>query len=277
MWSPLRSILLALSLLGPTYAQAQDCGPDAPCTIATGSYHLRLPEAWNGTDPLPVLVFFHGHRSSGRMIFRSGGLERSFLRRGYAVVAPNGVAIEGTASFAWPARDRGAEARDDVTFVLDVLEDLARRAPLDQERIFAAGFSAGGSMAWQLACYTGDRFAGYAALAGTLRQPQRSATCPAGPVNLLQIHGYRDNQVPLEGRAIRDWHQGDVFAAMDALRGRNGCRSHADTIETEGPFWCRDWSDSCQSGALRFCLHPGGHGLPQGWTDLATDFFETAE
>jgi len=200
-------------------------------------------------------------------------LKQSFLDHGYGVLAPNGVPIsDGATSFAWPARDRGPDVRDDLAFVDEVLEDVTGRWPFDEDRIYATGFSAGGSMAWKLACYRAERYAGFAAVAGTLRR--QTQTCPSGPVRLLQIHGYSDNQVPFEGRQIREWHQGDLFAALNDLRGRNTCRSHPDSIETEGTYWCRDWSGSCEAGALRLCVHPGGHGIPRGWADLAREFFE---
>jgi len=57
-----------VGLCGPSFAQ--DCGPDTPCEIDGGSYHLRLPE---GTGPFPVLLWFHGHRGNGASIHRGGG------------------------------------------------------------------------------------------------------------------------------------------------------------------------------------------------------------
>jgi len=271
----MRGWLMAVAVAAITAgvsASAQDCGPDTPCEIGAGSYHLRVPDTWDGRSPLPVVLFFHGHRGSGTGIFRGGTLERGFVAEGYAVVGPNGVPIAGSDRFAWPSR--AGSPRDDVAFVAEVVADVARRLPIDEARVYATGFSAGGSMVWQLACYDADRYAGFVALAGTLRRPQKTDTCPGGPVDLLHIHGYRDGQVPLEGRGIRDWHQGDVWEAMDRLRGRMACRSNPDSIETDGPFWCRNWSDSCDDGSLTFCLHDGGHGLPAGWGDLAREMFE---
>ena len=268
------ALLVLLSAALPAWANDDLCGAEAPCPVPGGDYHLITPDDWDGESPLPALVFFHGHRSSGASVFRSGGLKATFVENGYAIIAPNGAIRPGTQIRAWPARP-GAGPRDDVAFTLDVIADVATRLPLDETRLYVAGFSAGGSMAWMMGCYAGDRFAGIASVAGALRRPvPEGGTCPAGPVRLIQIHGFADAQVPLEGRGIRDWHQGDVFESLGLIRQTNGCRSNPDEIEIGETFRCRTWSDSCESGALKLCLHDGGHGLPRGWTDLARDWFE---
>lgn len=38
-----RTIAICALVLAGTSAFAQDCGPDVPCEIDGGSYHLRLP------------------------------------------------------------------------------------------------------------------------------------------------------------------------------------------------------------------------------------------
>jgi polyhydroxybutyrate depolymerase len=249
------------------------CGEGTACEIPGGSYYLALPESWDGNSPLPAVVFFHGHRSSGRSVLQ-GAVRAVFGEAGYAVIAPNGQIRPGADYRYWPARPMESEARDDVAFARDVIEDVARSVPLDRRRILVSGFSAGGSMAWMIACYQGGAFAGYVSVAGALRRPVPEGECPGGPASMLHFHGFADSQVPLEGRGIRDWHQGGVFESLSLLRATNGCRSNPHAIEIGDPFSCRVWN-RCTSGAeIRFCLHDGGHGLPKGWATAARDWFE---
>lgn len=273
----IRSACVALSVMifcaASAVAQVSlPCGPSEPCELETGSYHLMAPETWDGETPLPLLVYFHGHRSSGATIFRSGGLKQ-IMNAGFLIVAPNGAMRPDSEVRAWPARPTGQDVRDDVAFTLAVLDDVAERFPIDITRVFAAGFSAGGSMAWMIACYAPERFSGFASIAGALRRPVPAGTCPGGPMNFLHIHGFADKQVPLEGRGIRDWHQGDVFASLGLARDTNQCRSQPDEIEIGDKFRCRIWN-SCTHGALKMCLHDGGHGIPRGWVDLALPWMQ---
>ena len=118
-----------------------------------------------------------------------------------------------------------------------------------------------------------ERFAGFVSVSGALRRPVPQAACPSAPVRLLQLHGFADRQVPLEGRGIRDWHQGDVFESFGLMRHTNACRSQPDAIEIGADLRCRDWT-SCGGGALRMCLHDGGHGFPKGWAAIARAWLE---
>lgn len=263
-------LLAALALLSPSAGTATACEAGAVCTAGGGSYRYALPENWDGQSPLPVLIFYHGHRSSGAAMLRSRGLIGAFTGAGFTVVAPDGERRSETV-LGWAARP-GSGGRDNLAFSLAVLADLESHVPVDTGRIWAGGFSAGGSMAWMMACYEGARLQGAFSVAGALRRPVPAEGCPGGAVPFLQIHGYSDRQVPLEGRGIGSWHQGDVFESLSLIRGANGCESRPAAIETDGPFWCRDWT-GCGSGKdVRMCLHPGGHGLPRGWTDEALRF-----
>ena len=272
----MRHILVSLALLlaPPALAQDAPCGEGAPCEVAGGTYHLMTPEDWDGETPLPALIFYHGHRGSGAQVFRSAGLKADFVDHGYLLIAPDGAMREGENYRAWPARE--GSARDDVAFTLAVIDDVARQMPLDRERVYASGFSAGGSMAWLLACRAGDRLAGMVSVSGALRRPN-PYDCPGLSLPVMQIHGWSDGQVPLEGRGIGDWHQGSVWNSLELARQANGCRSNPDEIGVDERFRTRDWSASCGSGApVRLALHDGGHGLPQGWTAMARDFLEDA-
>lgn len=270
----MRIFLIAFLMFASALQADTPCGPDAPCEIEGGSYHLVLPPDWDGKAAMPALIWYHGHNSSAASIFRSRGLRETFSNAGYLLIAPNGMKLPGRSTRAWPARRDGVDRRDDVAFTLAVLDDVSARLPVAEDRVHVAGFSAGGSMAWMMACYAADRFAGFASVSGALRRPSPSEQCEDGPFRLIQIHGFADKQVPFEGRGIRNWHQGDLFESFDLARKTNACRSNPDSIEIGETFRCRDWSASCGMGALRMCIHDGGHGLPRGWTDKAKAFFE---
>lgn len=266
-----RIALVLTAILAPHVTKAQDCGPDLPCQRDGGSYHLRLPD---GDGPHPVLIWYHGHRGNGASIHRGGGLERDFLDQGYALLAPNGYQRTPDDPRSYPARD-GAP-RDDVAFTLAVLADAQTRADLDMDRIYAGGFSAGGSMAWKLACEAGEQLKGMVSVAGALRVPNATDCAGLAGLPVMQVHGFADGQVPFEGRQIRDWHQGSVWEALRRARAANGCRTDPDAITSDEGVRTRLWGASCAGAPVRLDVHDGGHGLPQGWTLRARVFLEGA-
>ena len=262
-----------LALSAPAMAQPSCGGADTPCELDNGSYHLRMPDQWDGVSELPVLIFYHGHRGTGRPILGNGGLATDFAGSGYLLVAPNGASLPGSDAQSYPARDAPGW-RDDVAFTRAVLDDVATQVPIDRSRIYASGFSAGGSMAWLVACEAGGDLAGMVAVAGALRIPNETDCAGLAGLPILQVHGFADLQVPFEGRAIRDWHQGSLWDSLEMALAQNQCRTHPDTIDMGETFWVRSWQDSCAAAPVRLAVHPGGHGLPAGWTALARDFFE---
>lgn len=261
--------LLLLASSGFTYsASSADCGPEAPCEIEGGRYYLRVPE---GTGPYPVVIWFHGHRGSGASVHRNGALVQSFFNNGYALLAPNGFETDSGVR-SYPARD-GA-LRDDVAFSFAALNDAASRANLDLDRVYASGFSAGGSMAWLLACEAGDQLAGMVSVAGALRRPNSTDCRGLVGLPIMQVHGFRDVTVPFEGRGIRNWHQGSVWDSLEFARNANQCRSNPDRIVIEEGLRYRVWDESCGSARVRLDIHDGAHGIPPGWAGRARKFFE---
>lgn len=268
-------LIAVLWMTSTAHAIDRPCGPGTPCKTATGTYHLAFPKEWDGKSALPAVVYFHGHNSSGRNAVRNKGLLRKITGRGYLMIAPNGTAGNGRTALGWPANRKVKGRRDDIAFTSDVMNAVRQRVALDEKKILVTGFSSGGSMAWHLACYTFDTFTAFAPVAGGLRRPvPEHGQCPAGPVRLLHIHGFSDAQVPLEGRAIRDWHQGDVFEGLSVLRNTNGCRSNPSAFTTKGRYQCRQWNGCKSRKDIEFCLHPRGHEMPRGWDNRVFEWFE---
>lgn len=273
-------------------AFSAECGDDNPCSISGpegGTYYIALSDD-NSKAALKPFVFFHGHNGSGAGVMKNEGMKRALRKSGYVLIAPDGPLFNfrGREARGWAARPEGENPRgmrDDVRFVEQVLDDAAKRMNLDLRKTVVSGFSSGGSMAWFFSCYSRYDLHGVLAVAGGLRRPlpdngikqldgSTAIRCPAGPRRLVHIHGFSDRQVPLEGRGIRAWHQGDVFEGLAVQRHTNQCGSRPDKVNGKGPFWCRTWN-KCESGkSMRMCLHGGGHGMPKGWLPQGLKFLD---
>ncbi len=100
----------------------------------------------------------------------------------------------------WNSGDPGVQEEsilknDDVAYVRAVLDQLTRRYTIDPNRIYAAGFSSGGSMAQRLGIEMSERFAAIAAV-GSLRAQDAA---PRAPLSVLLIYGRNDPVVPYDG------------------------------------------------------------------------------
>lgn len=260
-----------MCLVAPV-AQAQAaCGGDRPCQMDGGQYYITLPDS---VADAPVVLFLHGFGGSGAGSMRQTAMIETMTRRGYAVIMPDGQPRDGAAGLRWDFRGVNADRRNEDVFLRDVLADASARHGLDPDRAILSGFSNGAFQVAYQACRSPEDFTAYAPVSGTFWRPQPT-TC-AGPVRLLQTHGWRDRTVPLEGRPLGGgrFEQGDVFAGLALWRETNGCERDDPTRHSDtGQFLRRAW-ECADDSALELALFPGGHGVPQGWAEMMLDWFE---
>lgn len=263
--------LLFVALLIRAGAAAAGCaGAAEPCRVELGEYHIALPD---GVAQPPALLWLHGWGGSAEGAMRSGMAER-LAARGWAFIAPDGVASGRSENRNWSVRDGQDYPRDDVAFLREVIGDAVARHGVDGSRILLGGFSRGASMVWDAACLAPDLARAYAPVAGAFWEPM-PAGC-AAPVDLMHVHGWTDRTVPLEGRPLRGGAlvQGDVWQSLKILRNTDGCKNRQPGwASAEGTVWERHWTD-CEGGRIDLLLHPGGHVVPDWWLDGAVDWFE---
>ncbi|QFT33016.1 Alpha/beta hydrolase family protein [Labrenzia sp. THAF82] len=254
----LLSILGALVLIGnsgvTSPANAHPCGLDAACSLDKRVYRAKAPENWDGVTPLPVLIHFHGWKRDSKHPLKNPKVLKAINGNSALLVAPEG--LRRTWDF-WERNNR------DVPFVRAVIEDVAKRFPIDRSRIYATGFSYGSAMAWRVACDAGDLVAGILPAAGTLYR-QDGIDCPTGPMNVMHVHGFKDNVMDLPLGP-----DGNPNVAVELWRRTNMCAQEPDHTETLNGHTCLTWS-TCQSGKeVMLCLHERGHIVPKGWISNA--------
>ncbi len=244
------------------------CGPDSRCTIGDRYYHIRMPDTRKGTAPIGAIIYAHGYRGTARGVMRNKWFRRLANRLGVALIAPKSSGADWSLPGS-PSRTRGEPAVDELAYFDRLLNDVTRRFPIDRERIMVTGFSAGGMMAWNLACYRSSKFAAFAPIAGTFWRPVPAA-CTGPVTSIIHLHGDRDPTVPLRGRAIGRARQGDVAKALDmyARYGRFG----APADRRRGDLRCRARTNDTGE-ILEFCLFSGGHTFNSDYIRRAWEAF----
>ena len=248
---PLFAILILLC--APAGAEVPPCGaPDRPCMLADGrSYHLRLPDGWDGKTPLPVLMHFHGWGRQGTLTVRHRRIAGATRHRGVLLVGPNG---EGGSWSFW------TQDSPDVAFADAVLADVARRLPVDGKRVMVSGYSYGSAMAWRYACARGGRLYALLAVAGSPRDGP--APC-RGPRHVAHVHGTRDTVMAYPfgpGGAVT----GPVAPWLAAKDCAGAPARSAWAAFAILPFQRYRW-ECADGGAVTLDAHGRGHFIPRGW------------
>ncbi len=178
-----------ISAAASTAALAGCVDQEAPCEVQSGTYHIQLPD--NPSEKTPTIMFLHGYGSSGQATMGNKRIVEPFLKRGYAVIAPNALLRKGRKARAWNFHPDFHRERDEASFFKDVKQDAIRRFDLDEDNMLLAGFSIGGSMTAYVGCNNPDLFKAYAPVSGNFWRPYPTE-CIA-PVKLFHTHGWRVN------------------------------------------------------------------------------------
>jgi predicted esterase len=147
-------------------------------------YRLFLPESYDGSKSVPLVVALHGMGGDENSMFDSygGTLKREAARVGFAVVCPKG---RDTASMY-----RGAAGQD----VMDVLAEVRRDYKIDDKRIYLMGHSMGGFGTWSVAMDHPGVFAALGPISGG-GNPANMAKISRIPEYV--VHGDDDRTVPV--------------------------------------------------------------------------------
>ena len=219
---------------------------------------------------VPVVVLMHGLNMSPGGVLAISGLARQ--------VGPAVLIVPAGWHRSWDAGGCcGAAYRfgvDDVGFVRRAVADVLARTPAaDSHRIYLAGFSNGGRMAYRLACDLPGTFAGFAAV-----EAVPVATCPAlHPLDITVVAQEADPLLTVGAGAVPkhvDGHvEPTVAATLQQWRALDRC-SASPAVAEEGGAVVHIWA--CAAGThLTYVWYPGGaHNWrpPTATTPGATSF-----
>lgn len=244
---------VGLMTLAPVSAAAQtaECVDATPCELDGRSYHVKLPDEWDGVTPMPVMLHFHGWARQGTLIVKHGRISGATRTRGVLLLAPNGLGK------TWDFWGPGSH---DTDFAAAVIEDAAKRYPIDRNQIFVSGYSFGSAMAWRYACENGTGVRALLAVSGTINQTE---DCDTAPAEVRHVHGLSDTvmRFPMGPN-------GDVLYPTALWRREMGCvePTGTDSYATtpKDAFERTIWAN-CEGGKVVFDLHQRGHFIPRGW------------
>jgi poly(3-hydroxybutyrate) depolymerase len=218
--------------------------------------YLVVRPADSGSASLPVLMELHGCCTTpDAELARSGFLD-----------------VTGPAILVYPAgQDRywnagaccGTTGADDVAFLTAVLKQvLAGQAGADPSRVFLAGYSNGGRMAYRMACERPGLFAAVAVFGAV----NAKACADPAPVALLVAAGTADPELTISATGGRHTDDGylepTVEQQVEQYRRANGCRA-GPTTSVAGTVTSTAWT-ACGSGdPVQLSLYAGAdHAWP---------------
>jgi len=206
-------------------------------------YRLLRPSRVVPGTVYPLVVQLHG--SGGIGTDNLGQLERLAkswampdLRDRYQAFVLIPQFPERSANYGPASPEQHAVPSPVLSDALELIAEFASAHPVDKSRVYASGFSMGGSVAWLLPCLAPGVFAGIVPISGIAPPDAQAGHFAHLPV--LAIHGAADPENPIT--ADRRFVQ--------AIAGRGGQEvvlreykglEHQPPADIYPGLWWRDW------------------------------------
>jgi predicted peptidase len=182
-------VVIGLLILSASRAVAGDAGQQKPAELdrtnkVKMNYLIYLPKDYEQKEAWPVLLFLHGigERGDNLDLVKKHGppkLIAAGKQFPFIVVSP-----QCPNGHWW-----------ETAVLTTLLDEIAKKHKVDQDRIYLTGLSMGGFGTWALAAYQPNRFAAIVPICGggDPASAKRIAHIPA-----WVFHGGKDRTVPIE-------------------------------------------------------------------------------
>ncbi len=199
---------------------AGELGPSA-----VRPYGFKVPEGYDGSSPLPLVVLLHGYGSSGPAQNAAFRLSAEADRATFFLAYPDGTRDRVGRRF-WNATDACCDfygsSVDDVAYLDAVLDEIAGRYRVDPARVYLVGHSNGAFMAHRYACDRSGRVAAIVTVAGM--QWKDTQNCAAlSSVSVLHVHGRNDTSIHYQGGSLPRGTYPGAVETVATWAAKNGC------------------------------------------------------
>ena len=226
--------------------------PDAKSNTSR-TYNLRIPDNYDSNHAYRLIFSFHWLNGTAANVSQGGGTTKGpfyglwDMAGGSTIfVAPQGIGN------GWSDANRSNSAGgDDIKLTKALYDSITSKLCIDKSRVFAEGFSMGGSMSYAVACALGDLFRGVAVHSGG---PMSGCVTPHNkPVAYFMTHGNQDTVCTYPDYGVP---QVNDFAKINGCMARDMPTAPSDGGKTGN---CVDFT-GCMSGyPTRACIFQGPH------------------
>ncbi len=215
---------------------------------ATREAIVQAPDTADSGEALPLVLSFHGY----------GDNMENFQYTNVHIAWPDAVVVY----FQGLERSRGlrgwvtepGDSNRDLALVDVALASLKERFRIDDDRIYATGYSNGGGFTYLLWSEWADVFAGFAPVAARFRDGVR----PEMPRPVFVIAGDQDRVVDFEDQQEAFELAIDVNSVRDeSMECGNGCTLYGAATAAPVMVW----------------VHHGAHVYPRGASEGIATFF----
>lgn len=220
--------------------------------------------------PVPLMVILHPRNSTGEQVANQSMVMELVRDFGIFVILPN--AVGGDWADDPSESGSGTGRADDMGYITSLINDAAKRFPVDARKVYMVGYSDGGQMTARYLCEKPVKIAAAGTIASSIKNNLNRVCNPNRATPVIMINGTGDLISPYAGMV-------GLLSAPDAA-GRwaqiNGCptapiRTSLLDLVADGTTSHVDEYAACASGGsvALYTVVNGGHVWPGSPFNLA--------
>ena len=158
---------------------------------------VYVPESYEGTQDVPLLLNFHGYGGYATNHLLTADFRQLAEVQTFLIAYPQGSLLDGSPHWnPSPPSVTNKSTVDDFGFIDSLIDNLSETYQIDEDRIYAVGYSNGAMLAFGLACYRGERIAAVGSVSGTMLEDIGDLCQPPQPTAVIILHGTGDDILP---------------------------------------------------------------------------------
>lgn len=161
-------------------------------------YLIHIPISYDSIQSVPLILNFHGWTMSASDQMYVSDMRALSDSEQFILVYPQGTKLWGSTHWNVGSWTTGSQAND-LDFIDALTDQLANNYNLDEERIYACGYSNGGFFSQELACQLSNKIAAIGTVAANMSIQTVKNCDPSHPVPVITISGTMDNVVQYDG------------------------------------------------------------------------------
>ena len=238
----------------------------------TREYSIYVPASYDGITNFPLLFNLHGGGGTNSAWQVTSDMRPIADTADFILVYPQARPDPSDGnSFNWIPKVPGTF--DDVPFFSSLIDTIASNYQVDQNKIYACGYSLGGDMTFELGCKLNNRIAAIAPVARTMQANPNSFCSPVHPTGVLTILGTDDLVSSYNGIVF-----GGIEYYISAAETHNYWATHNNcvttaTMNTVSPSVERyTWSTTSGCAYVEeLKVIGGGHDWPGSFGNMTID------
>ena len=158
-------ILFVLTIFNNSYSQTQQ----NRTMFFDGNnreYLIYVPAIYDGSEAYPLMFSFHGGGGTSNDFININDMRSVADTAGFIAVYPQAAVDPNDGSNAW--LHKAPTSHDDVFFIEAIIDTLSNDFFIDNDRVYACGYSEGGIFSYELGCRLNDRIAAFASVSGSM-------------------------------------------------------------------------------------------------------------